>query len=84
MRVAAKKKACKTDEAAEFVTPAEFAKIFKIGRSTVQDMINSGAIATVKLPTADPNAKKQIRRIPQSEVERIRKTMSIGKGTCCE
>lgn len=73
---AAKKKACGETETAEFVTPSEFAKLFRIGRSTVQGMIVSGAIKTVSLPTADPGAKKQIRRIPQSEVERIRKSIS--------
>lgn len=66
----------KKPEAAEFLTPAEFAKIFKIGRSTVQGMITKGVLKTIRVPTADPNAKKQIRRIPQSEVARIRKTLS--------
>ncbi len=76
MRATAKKKASGVDDQSEFVTPTEFARLFKIGRSTVQGMIDSGAIKTVKLPTADPNAKKQIRRIPQSEVDRVRKSLS--------
>lgn len=56
----------------EFVTPAEFAKMFKIGRSTVQSMMDAKVIRTIPIPTADPNAKKQIRRIPFSEVTRIK------------
>lgn len=69
----AKKAVTGTIERAEYLTPLEFATLFKIGRSTVQSMIESGALKTDRLPTADPNAKKQIRRIPWSEVERIRK-----------
>lgn len=73
MRATAKKKASTAIEQAEYLTPLEFARLFKIGRSTVQTMLDSGAVKSTPLPTADPNAKKQIRRIPWSEVERIRK-----------
>jgi len=80
MATAAKKKGLKSTaervELPEFLTPLEFAKLFRVSRSTVQAMIDSGTLKTVSLPTADPDAKRQIRRIPQSEVERIRKSTS--------
>lgn len=57
----------------EYVTPKQFAEIFGLGRSTVQDLIRSNRINSIEIPTADPEAKKKIRRIPYSEVERLRK-----------
>lgn len=55
----------------QFVTPREFAELFKLGRSTVQDMMKSDVIDTVQIATA-PGAKKKTRRIPWSEVERVK------------
>jgi hypothetical protein len=68
-------KAANKVEQAEFLTPAEFGKLFKISRSTVQSMIQANTVQTVKLASADVNARKQIRRIPWSEVERIKATL---------
>lgn len=68
MAVAAK---TKPTEVAGFMTPGEFGKHFKLSRSTVQSMMDSGAIKAIPMPTADPDAKKRTRRIPMSEVKRI-------------
>jgi len=59
----------------EYFTPSEFAKLMKISRSKVQSMMTSGAVKTITIPTADPDAAKQLRRIPLSEVARIKKTL---------
>jgi len=66
-------------EKQEYLTPAEFAKFFKLGRSTVQSMMDAGTIQTIPIPTADPNAKKKLRRIPISEVNRLRNSGSVRK-----
>lgn len=71
MATGAKKKGQEIKDQAEYLTPAEFARLFKLGRSTVQSMMDSGSIQTIPIPTADPNAKKKLRRIPVSEVKRI-------------
>lgn len=57
----------------KYVTPGFIEKEFGISRSAVQARLDSGAILSITIPPADPNARKTIRRIPWSEVERLRK-----------
>jgi len=63
----------KTAANPKWVTPKFIETEFGISRSAVQDRLNSGAIKSITLPPADPNANRTIRRIPWSEVERLRK-----------
>lgn len=61
----------------EDVTPGQLAKILKIGRSTVQDWLKSGLVKHDIITPADPNgSQKKIRRVPWSEVLRLRKSSS--------
>lgn len=57
----------------KYVTPGFIQKEFSMSRSAVQARLDSGAIDSITIPPADPNAIKTIRRIPWSEVERLRK-----------
>jgi len=57
----------------KYVTPKFIELEFSMSRSAVQARLDSGAIASIGIPPADPNATKTIRRIPWSEVERLRK-----------
>lgn len=57
----------------KYVTPKFIETEFLMSRSAVQARLDSGAIFSIGIPPADPNAVKTIRRIPWSEVERLRK-----------
>lgn len=57
----------------KYVTPRFIEEEFGISRSAVQARLDSGAIRSITIPPADPKAKRKIRKIPWSEVERLRK-----------
>lgn len=61
------------------VTPDEFRRHFKIGRTTVNDMMDDGRLLSLNMPTADPQSAHKIRRIPWSEVLRFDKLFGINK-----
>lgn len=56
----------------QWITAADFAKEFSISPASVARRVESGVIRTVPFPTADPESKRPLRRIPRSEVERFK------------
>jgi hypothetical protein len=58
----------------KYVTPKFIEEEFGISRSTVQNRLDTGAIKSIQIPPADPSASKIIRKIPWSEVEKLRKS----------
>lgn len=56
----------------QWITVVDFGREFNISAPTVRRRIKAGVIKTVPFDTADPNAKRSLNRIPQSEVARFK------------